>query len=79
MAILANTYGVNDAGASQQDIMDNILHVQAGLMALAAKLDNDGGITDTDYEARVQQVYVSGGVPLVAKNTFASIVAEFRV
>jgi len=79
MAILTNPKSVGETGVEYGDLVTMILHLQATVMALAAQLDNDGGITDTDYEARVQQVYLSGAQPIVDKITFAEIVAEYRV
>lgn len=56
---MANTQhfvqAVNNVAAQQKkwvaDLVDDLTAVRASVIGIAAKLDADGGVTDTDYAA----------------------------
>lgn len=77
MAILTNPEGASVNGMSQETLVNHIIHIEAALCALSTKLDNDGGVTDTDYAADLQKIIVSGAIPLSDKVTPTSIIAEY--
>lgn len=78
MAILTNGEAFGSTGVSQPTLIDHIIHIEAALHALSVKLDNDGGVTDTDYEADLELIIASGAVPISEKGfTVTTIKAQY--
>ena len=50
----SSTEEFGKSGVSQATLMEYLIHLQGVVDGIAAKLDDDGGVTDTDYQAKVQ-------------------------
>jgi hypothetical protein len=60
MALTSNTYSQGALGLSQEHLVNYIQHLTAAVYKVCGKLDNDGGVTDTNYGATVQAILASG-------------------
>ena len=75
MTITTNKVGWGDTGQNQKELTEYMQHIHAALRGICAKLDGDGGITDTDYGAACDLVIASGASPLT-DYTFATEAAK---
>ena len=50
-------------GVSQATLMEYLIHLQGVVDGICAKLDDDGGVTDTDYQALVQAQLPAASAP----------------
>jgi len=73
MATTTNTEGHGTNGLSQDRIVNLLNDLLAGLYVIANKLDDDGGVTATDFTADMEKI-VSSGAQMVGATDISTAV-----